>query len=51
MRIRILCLIILLCISIFKITPIPIIPIFLILIVLFRPIWFYELVHKIHNKK
>ena len=51
MNIRILCLIILSFISIVKISPIPIISIFLILVVLFRPKWFYELVLKIYNKK
>jgi len=53
-NIRILCLIILVIISFIsvnKINPIPIISIFLILVVLFRPKWFYELVLKIYNKK
>jgi hypothetical protein len=48
---RIFCLIILVIISILEISPIPITPIILIWVVLFRPLWFYELVIKIYGKK
>ena len=38
-------------ISIIEIGPIPITPILLIWVVLFRPKWFYDLVLKIYDKK
>lgn len=47
---RILCILALMVISIVEIGPIPITPIVLIYVVLFRPAWFYELVHKIYGK-
>jgi len=47
---RTLCLLVLILISIVEIGPIPITPIVLIWIVVFRPIWFYELVVKIYGK-
>ena len=40
----------LLIISIIEIGPIPITPIILIYVVLFRPAWFYEWALKIYNK-
>jgi len=48
---RILCLLALIIISIVEIGPIPISPVILIYVVLFRPEWFYDLVIKIYNKK
>jgi len=47
---RILCLLVLIIISIVEIGPIPISPVILIYVVLFRPEWFYDLVLKIYNK-
>ncbi len=47
---RILCILALAIFSILEIGPIPITPIFLIYVVLFRPVWFYELVLKIYGK-
>jgi hypothetical protein len=47
---RILCILVLSAISILEISPIPITPILLIYVVLFRPPWFYELVIKIYDK-
>jgi len=47
---RILSIIVLLCTSLIEIGPVPITPIVLIWIVLFRPVWFYEWVLKIYNK-
>jgi hypothetical protein len=47
---RILCLLALIIISIIEIGPIPITPILLIYVVLFRPAWFYELVVKIYDR-
>jgi len=47
---RILCIFVLLFISILEISPVPITPIFLLYVVLFRPAWFYELVLKIYDK-
>lgn len=48
---RILCVFVLLVITILEIGPIPITGLFLIWIVLFRPLWFYRLVLKIYEKK
>lgn len=48
---RIIYLIILVIITLIEIGPVPITPIFLIWVVLFRPNWFYELVLKIYRKK
>lgn len=48
---RILSILVLAVISIFEISPIPITPILLILVVLFRPVWFFEWVLKIYDKK
>jgi len=47
---RILCLLVLILISIFEIGPIPITPLVLIWIVMFRPVWFYEVVVRIYDK-
>jgi len=47
---RILCLLALIILSIVEIGPIPISPVILIYVVLFRPAWFYDLVIKIYNK-
>ncbi len=47
---RILCILILLVISILEISPIPITPVFLLYVVIIRPLWFYELVLKIYDK-
>ena len=47
---RILSLLALVVLSFFEISPIPITPIVLIYIVLFRPVWFYQWVLKIYNK-
>ncbi|MGZ5576126.1 MAG: hypothetical protein ACXWEV_04540 [Methylobacter sp.] len=47
---RILCILALIAISILEISPIPITPVLLIYVVLFRPPWFYELVIKIYDK-
>ena len=48
---RLLCILILLVITIIEIGPVPISGLLLIWVVLFRPIWFYELVLKIYGKK
>ncbi|SJM89202.1 conserved hypothetical protein [Crenothrix polyspora] len=48
---RILWFFILLFIAILEISPIPITPLILIWIVLFRPPWFYNLVIKIYDKQ
>ena len=47
---RILSILVLAVISILEIGPIPITPLFLIWVVLFRPVWFYEWVVKIYDK-
>lgn len=47
---RILCLAILVVITLLEIGPVPITPLVLIWVVLFRPIWFYELVVKLYGK-
>jgi hypothetical protein len=47
---RILSFLVLVVTSIVEIGPVPITPIVLIWIVLFRPVWFYEWVQKIYNK-
>jgi hypothetical protein len=47
---RILCFLILIIISIIEIGPIPLTPVLLIWVVLFRPMWFYDLVQKIYKK-
>ena len=48
---RILCLVALIFITVLEIGPIPIVGLFLIWVVLFRPLWFYDLVLKIYDKK
>jgi hypothetical protein len=48
---RILCFVILVIITILEIGPVPITPLVLIWVVLFRPAWFYELVRKIYQKR
>ena len=48
---RILCFFILLVITILEIGPVPITPILLMWVVLFRPTWFYDFVLKIYGKK
>lgn len=47
---RLMCLLVLLLITVLEIGPIPITGLILIWVVLFRPLWFYELVLKIYNK-
>ncbi len=47
---RILSFLILVVISIIEVGPVPITPVVLIYIVLFRPPWFYECVLKIYGK-
>lgn len=47
---RILSFLILVLISIIEIGPVPVTPIVLIYIVLFRPLWFYDWVLKIYGK-
>lgn len=47
---RILSFLVLVVISIIEVGPVPITPILLIYIVLFRPLWFYEWVVKIYGK-
>lgn len=47
---RIFCILLLLVISIIEIGPIPITPIMLIYVALFRPAWFYEWVIKIYDR-
>jgi hypothetical protein len=47
---RILCIFVLIALTILEIGPIPITPIFLIYVVLFRPAWFYEWVLKLYGK-
>jgi hypothetical protein len=47
---RIFYFLVLVVISIIEVGPIPITPIVLIWVVLFRPAWFYELVLKIYDK-
>lgn len=44
-------LLVLLIITVLDVGPIPIAGLILIWVVLFRPVWFYELVQKIYNKK
>lgn len=48
---RIFCFLILVVITILEIGPIPITGLLLVWVVLFRPLWFYELVLKIYGKK
>ena len=48
---RIICFFVLVAITILEIGPIPISGLILIWVVLFRPLWFYELVRKIYGKK
>ncbi len=48
---RIFCFLILAVITILEIGPIPITPLVLLWVVVFRPLWFYELVLKIYGKK
>lgn len=45
------CFLILVVITILEIGPIPITGLLLMWVVLFRPLWFYELVLKIYGKK
>ncbi len=47
---RIFSILVLMLFSILEISPIPITPILLIYMVLFRPAWFYEWVRKIYGK-
>ncbi|MDP1666792.1 MAG: hypothetical protein Q8L79_16915 [Methylobacter sp.] len=47
---RIVCILALAILSILEISPIPITPILLIYVVVFRPVWFYELVLKLYGK-
>ena len=47
---RIFYVLILLVVSIIEIGPVPISPIILMWIILFRPSWFYDLVQKIYGK-
>jgi len=47
---RILSFIVLVILSFIEIGPVPISPVVLIWVVLFRPVWFYEWVHRIYNK-
>jgi hypothetical protein len=47
---RILCILALLTLMILEIGPIPITPILLLYVVLFRPVWFYEWVLNIYDK-
>ncbi len=48
---RILCFLILVAITIVEIGPVPITGLLLMWVVLFRPLWFYELVLKIYGKR
>jgi hypothetical protein len=48
---RFICLLVLLLITILEIGPVPITGLLLIWVVLFRPLWFYELVKEIYNKQ
>jgi len=48
---RILCLLALIIISVLEIGPIPMTPLLLIWIVLFRPVWFFNLVIRIYGHK
>ncbi len=48
---RFFCLVVLLLISVIEIGPIPISPLVLLTVVLFRPMWFYHLVLKIYGNK
>lgn len=48
---RLLCFLILVIVTVLEIGPFPISGLLLIWVVLFRPLWFYELVLKIYGKK
>jgi hypothetical protein len=48
---RLLCFIVLAIITLIEIGPIPITPLLLLWVVVFRPMWFYHLVIKIYAKK
>ncbi len=48
---RIFCFLLLAIITVIEIGPIPITGILLMWVVLFRPLWFYELVLKIYDKR
>jgi len=48
---RIFCLIILIAITILEIGPVPISGLLLIWVVLFRPLWFYDLVARIYSER
>jgi hypothetical protein len=48
---RILCLFALVIMSLLEISPVPITGLMLIWIVIFRPLWFYELVLKIYDRR
>jgi hypothetical protein len=48
---RIICFLMLFVITIVEIGPFPFMGLLLMWIVLFRPVWFYELVLKIYDKK
>jgi hypothetical protein len=48
---RFILILLLIAISILEVGPIPLTPLLLLWIVLFRPLWFYDLVLKIYDKK
>jgi hypothetical protein len=48
---RFICLLVLLIMTLLEVGPIPISGLLLIWVVLFRPLWFYELVLKIYDKR
>jgi hypothetical protein len=48
---RIVCVLGLIVVSIIEIGPVPITPILLIWVVIFRPAWFYQFVLKVYGKK
>lgn len=49
-NLRFICLLILIVITLIEIGPIPITGLVLIYVILFRPLWFYNLVIKIYDK-
>ncbi len=48
---RFICVLILLVVSIIEIGPIPMSPLFLMMVVVFRPLWFYRLVLRIYGRR
>ena len=48
---RIVCVLGLIVVSIIEIGPVPITPILLIWVVIFRPAWFYQFVLRVYGKK